>query len=150
MTDFSIQIEVQAPPARVWDIMRDVERWPEWTPTVTSIRLIDRGPLAVGTRAVVRQPKLPPAKWRVTELDEGRTSFTWVSSGPGVRVIARHSVEALGEGSRATLSLRFAGVLAGLLAYLTRGLNNRYLALEAKGLKQRSESRRSDTSSYTR
>jgi carbon monoxide dehydrogenase subunit G len=150
MTDFSIQIEVQAPPARVWDIMRDVERWPEWTPTVTSIRLIDRGPLTVGTRAIVRQPKLPPAKWRVTELDEGRRRFTWVSSGPGVRVIARHSVEALGEGSRATLSLRFAGVLAGLLACLTRGLNDRYLALEAKGLKQRSESRRSDTSSFTR
>ena len=37
------------------------------------------------------------------------------------------------------LFLRFSGVLAGLLAYLTRGLNNRYLALEAKGLKERSE-----------
>ena len=57
-----------------------------------------------------------------------------------MRVIARHQVEAFGEGSRATLSLRFAGLLAGLFGYLTRGLNERYLALEAKGLKQRSES----------
>ena len=148
MTDFSIEVEIQAPPALVWEIMRDVKRWPEWTPTVTSVRLLDRAPLAVGSRAIIRQPKLPPAKWRVTELDEPRRSFTWVSWGPGVRVIARHGVEALGEGSRATLSLRFSGVLGGLFAYVTRGLNERYLALEAKGLKQRSESRRPDPPSF--
>jgi hypothetical protein len=101
------------------------ERWPEWTPTVRCIRLLDRGPLTVGSRAIIRQPKLPPAKWRVIELDEPRRSFTWVSWGPGVRVIARHWVEACGGGSRATLSLRFSGVLAGLFAYVTRGLNDR-------------------------
>jgi hypothetical protein len=128
--------------------MRDVERWPEWTPTVTSIRLLDRGALTVGSRAIIRQPKLPPAKWRVTELDEPHRSFTWVSWGPGVRVIARHWVEACGEGSRATLSLRFSGVLAGLFACVTRGLNDRYLAMEAKNLKKRSESCRSDPPSF--
>jgi uncharacterized membrane protein len=141
MTDFRIEVEIQAPPALVWEIIRDVERWPEWTPTVTIIRLLDRGPLTDGTRAIIRQPKLPPARWRVTELDESRRTFTWVSRGPGIRVIAQHWVEARGDGSRATLSLRFSGILAGLFAYLTRGLNDRYLALEAKGLKQRSESR---------
>jgi uncharacterized membrane protein len=148
MTDFKIEIEIQAPPALVWEIMRDVERWPEWTPTVTSVRLLDRAPLTVGSRAIIRQPKLPPAKWRVTELDESRRSFTWTSRGPGVLVIARHWVEVFGEGSRVTLSLRFAGVLAGLFAYLTRGLNDRYLAMEANGLKQRSESRRPDPPSF--
>jgi carbon monoxide dehydrogenase subunit G len=142
MTDFSIEVEIQAPPALVWEIMRDVERWPEWTPTVTSIRLLDPGPLTVGTRAIVRQPKLAPARWRVTELDETGRNFTWVTRGPGLRVIAQHSVEARGDGSHATLSVRFSGVLGGLFAYLTRGLNDRYLALEAKGLKQGSESRR--------
>jgi uncharacterized membrane protein len=147
MNDFRIEVEIHAPPALVWEIMRDVQRWPEWTPTVSSIRLLDPGPLRVGTRAVVRQPKLPPAKWRVTELDEMGRCFTWVSSVPGVRVIARHSVEVRAAGSCATLSLRFAGVLAGLFAYLTRRLNDRYLALEANGLKERSESGHRDTSS---
>jgi uncharacterized membrane protein len=142
MTDFRIEVEIEAPPALVWEIMRDVERWPEWTPTVTSIRLLDHGPLTVGTRAIIRQPKLPPARWRVTELDESRRTFTWVSRGPGIRVIAQHWVEARGDSCRAMLLLRFSGVLAGLFAYLTRGLNDRYLALEAHGLKQRSESRR--------
>lgn len=147
MTDFSIEVEIHPPPPLVWEIMRDVERWPEWTPTVTSIRLLDRGPLTVGTRAIIRQPKLPPAKWRVTELDVARRTFTWISRGPGMSVIARHSVQACGNGSRATLSLRFSGLFAHPLAYVTRGLNHRYLALEANGLKQRSESPRSAPSS---
>lgn len=142
MTDFHIHVEIQASPEVVWAVMRDVERWPEWTPTVTSVRLLDKGALTIGSRAIVRQPKLPPARWRMTELDEPGRSFTWVSWGPGVRVIARHSVEVCGAGSQATLSLRFSGVLATLFAYITRGLNRRYLALEAEGLKQRSENRR--------
>ena len=146
MKDYRIEVGIQAPPALVWEIMRDVKRWPEWTPTVTSVRLLDPGPLTVGARAIIRQPKLPPAKWRVTELDEHGRSFTWVSRAPGVCVIARHSVEASGEGSRATLSLRYSGVLTGLLAYLTHELNDRYLALEAAGLKQRSENGRQDRS----
>jgi hypothetical protein len=140
MADHRIEIDIQAPPDRVWAIMRDVERWPEWTPTVTSVRLRDR-PLVVGSRAVIRQPKLPPARWKVTELDDPGRRFTWVSWGPGISVIARHGVEARGAGSLATLSVGFSGVFGGLVAWLTRGLNDRYLALEANGLKQRSETR---------
>ncbi len=138
MTHFSITVDIHAPPDQVWVVMSDVERWPGWTPTVTSIRRVDRGPLAVGSRARIRQPKLPPAEWQVTELDEGK-GFTWVTRSPGVRVTARHWVEADGGGSRATLSIQYAGVLGPLVARLTRGLNERYLALEARGLRQRSE-----------
>lgn len=58
---------------------------------------------------------------------------------PGIRVIALHSAEAIGSGSRVTLSLRYEGLLAKLLARLTRNLTNRYLAMEASGLKSRSE-----------
>lgn len=138
MTHFSITVEIHAPPDRVWAVLRDIERWPEWTPTVTSIQRVNRGPLAVGSRARIRQPKLLPAVWQVTELEEGR-SFTWVSRGPGVRVTARHWVEANGGGSRATLSLHYAGLLGPLFARLTRSLSECYLALEARGLKARSE-----------
>lgn len=138
MTHFSITVDIQASPDRVWAVMRDVERWPEWTPTVTSIQRLDRGPLAVGSRARIRQPKLPRAEWQVTELEE-RRSFTWMSYGPGVRVTARHWVEAIGGGSRATLSIQYEGLLGPLVARLIRGLNERYLALEARGLKKRSE-----------
>jgi uncharacterized membrane protein len=138
MTQFSITADIQAPPDQVWAVMSDVERWPEWTPSVTSIQRLDHGPLAVGSRARVHQPKLPPAEWQITELEAGR-SFTWVTRSPGVRVTARHSVEAREGGTRATLSVQFLGFLAPLVARFTRDLNERYLALEAKGLKSRSE-----------
>lgn len=38
------------------------------------------------------------------------TADTWVSTGPGIRVVAHHSVEPVGAGSRATLSLELQGV----------------------------------------
>lgn len=137
--DFRIAVDINAPPDRVWAVMRDIEGWPAWTPTVKKIRLLDKGSLAVGSRAIVWQPKLPPAKWRVTELDDARKGFTWETHGPGMRLEARHWVEGTGNTSRATLSIQFSGVLGPLFARLTRNLNDRYLALEAEGLRERSE-----------
>ena len=141
MTDtsrFSTSIDVDAPAERVFSVMSDTDRWHEWTPTVTSIKRLDKGPFVVGSRAVIRQPKFPPALWKVTSIDLGQ-GFTWVSTAPGIRVIARHWVEPVGARTRATLSLRFEGWLGPLFGRLTRSINNRYLALEAKGLKARSE-----------
>lgn len=135
---FSAATEIDAPTERVWQVMSDPERWHEWTPSITSIRLLGGKPLAVGTRAIGRQPKLPPALWTVTAVDAGR-SFTWVSVGPGLRVVARHSVEPTARGSRATLSIEMEGVLGGMWGWLTRGITELYLALEARGLKARSE-----------
>ena len=137
MTRYEIAVEIPAPPERVWAVMSDVERWPEWTPSVTKVERLDGGPLAVGSRARIRQPNLLPAVWQVTELRPGR-GFTWVTRSPGVRVTGIHAVEPAPGGSRATLSLEFAGPLAGIVGWITRGLNRRYLALEAEGLERRS------------
>jgi uncharacterized membrane protein len=138
MTYFSTTIEIQAPPERVWAVMQDVERWPEWSPTMMSVRRLDTGPFALGSRAHVRQPKLRPGVWEVTELNEGR-NFTWATSGPGFRVAGGHEIEPTPAGSRVVLWLRFSGLLGPLLARLYRDLNERYLALESRALKARSE-----------
>lgn len=137
-TDYSISVDISAPPDRVWAVMIDGERWAEWTPSVTSIRRLDAGPLRVGSRARIRQPRVPPAVWRVTQLDDGR-SFTWVTGSALARATGRHSVEPTTGGSRATLSISYSGLLGGVVGRLTRDLNDRYLALEARGLKARSE-----------
>jgi uncharacterized protein YndB with AHSA1/START domain len=138
MKRFSITVDIRAAPERVWAVMRDGERWPEWTPTVTIVERLDDGPLALGSKVRIRQPKLPPAVWEITSLEEGK-GFTWVTRSPGVVVTARHGVEPIADGTRATLSLEFEGVLGSLVAWLTRNLNNRYLGLEAAGLKSYSE-----------
>ena len=142
--DFEISVEIAAPPDVVWAVMCDAERWHEWTASVTSIRLLDPGPLRVGSRALIRQPKFPPARWTVTALDPGR-GFTWKSGGPGVWVHAHHTVHATSTGSRATLRLHYEGALARLIGRLTRGITNRYLGMEASGLKRRSEETASAT-----
>ena len=85
-------IDIQAPPDTVWAVWSDLERWPEWTASVSRVERIEPGPLAIGLRARVHQPKFPPATWRVIALEEGQ-GFTWVSESPGARVTASHWIE---------------------------------------------------------
>ncbi|WP_018686410.1 SRPBCC family protein [Actinokineospora enzanensis] len=135
---FQQQIDVAAAPAAVWGIYSDIERWPEWTASVTSITSLDPGPLRVGSRARVRQPRLPVTVWTVSELEEGRT-WTWVAGGLGARTVAWHTVDPHGEGARVSLGLEMTGPLGVLVARLVAGLTDRYLVLEAEGLKARAE-----------
>jgi hypothetical protein len=74
----------------------------------------------------------------VTAIGPG-LDFTWENVAPGVRVVARHRVDPIPTGSRVTLSLEYFGLLGGVLARLTRGITERYLGLEANGLKARCE-----------
>jgi uncharacterized membrane protein len=141
VTAFSVAVNINAPPQRVLAVLCDVERWPEWSSTVTHVQRLDRGPFAVGSRARVLQPKLRPAVWQVTELD-GNRSFTWVTRAPGVRMTAGHCVEAQGGGSRAALSFEISGLLGPIVSRLYRGLIQQYVATEASGLKRRSETAR--------
>ena len=118
--------------------MSDVERWHEWTKSVRSIRLVGGGPIQVGTRAWIRQPRFPAALWKVTAFEPGQ-GFTWESSAPGLRVYANHSVQRTAHGTRATLVLYYQGFAGRLVARMTRDITNRYLKYEAEGLKKRSE-----------
>lgn len=136
---FDRTISIHASPERVWEVFADVERWPEWTESVSAVTLLDPGPLRVGTRARVKQPKLPVAEWTVTEL-QPLDHFTWVATAPGVRTVGGHYVAPDGGGCRATSVLEQHGPGGRLIGLLTKGLTNRYLEMETTGLKRRCES----------
>ena len=138
-TLFSTTVEIPAPPETVWRVMADIERWPEWTSSVRRAKLLTDGPLQAGSRARIQQPGFPPTWWRVTELNPGG-GFTWVSRAPGLRVTARHRLEPADGGCRVTLSICYEGLFGPLMARWTRKVNDRYLALEAHGLRERSKS----------
>jgi Polyketide cyclase / dehydrase and lipid transport len=132
-------IEIDASPARVWNVFSDVERWPEWTASVTRLTALDGPGLAVGKRFEIKQPRLPKLVWQVTKVDEGG-SWTWEQQSPGGRTIAVHEIIAQpGGGTLVRQRLDQQGPIGGLVARLMRGTTKRYLELEAQGLKARSE-----------
>lgn len=137
---FSRSVDIGVPPADVWAVMTDVERWPEWTASVRTLKKLDEGPLAVGSRVRIKQPRLPPSVLEVTDVRQDR-GFTWVARSPGVKVVADHRIERSGHGSRVALSVDFRGPFGPLVGWLTRTLTKRYLDLEAAGLKRRCEGR---------
>ncbi|MEX2230189.1 MAG: SRPBCC family protein [Dehalococcoidia bacterium] len=135
---FEYSIDINAAPERVWGVMTDVERWPEWTASMSEVRLVEGDRLAVGARARVRQPKLSASTLEVTELEPGR-GFTWQAASPGVSFVGKHEIAPARAGVTVTLSVQFSGPLAGIAGLFTSGMTRRYVKMEAEGLKRRSE-----------
>lgn len=107
-----------AEPSRLWAVVTDVERWPEWIDVYEEVRRTSPGPLAVGATAHVKQKGLAAGDWTVTELDEGQM-FVWESRQPGARIVGRHVVSAEPSGgSRLTLQLEMTGWASGITGLL--------------------------------
>jgi hypothetical protein len=136
---FQHSITIAAPVERVWDVLVDVERWPERIPTVDAAERLEPGPLAVGSRTRLQQPRLPVAVWTVTELAEG-SSFTWESSSRGLSISGGHAVASDPAGCRLTLTLTMAGPVAGIGWLMSRSLTKRYVESEAAAIKRTAES----------
>jgi uncharacterized membrane protein len=135
-----VSIEIAAPPARVWAVMSDIDRWPEWTESVDTAQRGEPGPLVVGSTATIKQPKLARSKWVVTEADPA-SGFVWQSKSMGVTTTGGHLIEATADGgTRARLTLDMTGLLAPVVQLIGRSLIPRYIGFEAAGLKARSES----------
>ncbi|TNY38163.1 SRPBCC family protein [Thermomonospora catenispora] len=131
---------IDAPVERVWEVLIDVERWPEWSESMTRVQRQDAGPLRPGSTAKVSQPRLPTAVWRVTELTPN-ASFTWESTSPGVTTVAGHELTSTEDGRTGVkLTLEQTGPLVRLVSLFTGRLTRRYLEMEAQGLKARCES----------
>jgi len=132
-------VVIDAPPRLVWEVFSDVERWPEWTASVTSLTGLDGPGLAVGKRFAIKQPGMQKLVWKVAEIDPG-ASWTWVQRSPGATTTARHDV--IGQpGGRTLVRQRLdqRGPLGALVARLMLEKTKRFLHMEAQGLKARSE-----------
>lgn len=135
------QIEIEAPAPVVWDVYADVERWPEWAESFDAVVALDGPELEVGRRFEIKQPKFPKLVWEVTEVAPGR-GWTWRQRSPGGTTVAVHEV--VPQGPHRTLvrqGIDQRGPVGALVGLLTRGLTRRYLDMEARGLKARSEQR---------
>ena len=137
---FEQSIDIDARQERVWDLLSDLEAWPQRIETVDVVELLTPAPVGEGSCVRLKQPKLPEGTWEVTVWD-APSYFEFRQKSGGVTNVAGHRVEALEEGrSRLTLTLDMRGLLVPVVALFYRGLTNRYMTVEAQGMKRAAES----------
>jgi uncharacterized membrane protein len=135
---FEKSIEIDASQQRVWDVLSDLEAWPQRIETVDLVEVLTPAPIGEGSLVRLRQPKLPEGSWDITVWD-APSYFEWTQKSTGMHMVAGHRVEALGDGrARLTLTLDMGGLLLPI-AWFYRGLTNRYTNLEAEGMKRAAE-----------
>ena len=137
---FEQSIDIDAPQQRVWDVLGDLEAWPQRIETVDVVELLTPAPMSKGSRVRLKQPKLPEGTWDITVWD-APSYFEWRQKSGGITSVAGHRVEMLEEDrSRLTLSLDMRGPLIPVIGLFYRGLTNRYMTIEAQGMKRAAES----------
>ena len=137
---FEQSIDIDARQQRVWEVLSDLEAWPRRIETVDVVELLTPAPVGEGSRVRLKQPKLPEGTRDVTVWD-APSYFEFRQTSGGVTNVAGHRVEALEEGrSRLTLTLDMRGLLVPVVALFYKGLTNRYLTVEAQGMKRAAES----------
>jgi uncharacterized membrane protein len=136
---FEQSIDIDASQQRVWDVLTDLEAWPQRIETVNVVELLTPPPVTEGSRVRLKQPKLPEGTWEITAWD-APSYFEWRQKSGGVSTVAGHRVEALEDGrSRLTLTLEMQGPLVPVVAVFWKGLTNRYMTIEAEGMKRAAE-----------
>ena len=128
-------ITIDAPAGVVWELNVDVERWPAMTPTMQKVQRLEPGPMRLGSSARVKQPGQTAAVWTVTRLAP-TTEFTWETRRMGLRMIGRHLLAPVGEGTRNTLAIEVTGRGAGLFAALFGGLIARVIRQENEAFRR--------------
>jgi uncharacterized membrane protein len=137
---FERSIDVDAPRQRTWDVLSDLESWPQRIETVDSVELLTPPPLAIGSRVRMKQPKLGEETWEITAWDPP-SFFEFRSSSSGATTIASHRVEALDERrSRLMLTLEMQGLLVPIFGRMFKDLTNDYMTSEAEAIKRAAES----------
>jgi uncharacterized membrane protein len=133
---FEKSIDIDAPQQRVWDVLIDLEAWPERIETVDTVEVLTPAPVGKGSRVRLKQPKLPGGTWDITAWD-APSYFEWTQKAGGTTSVAGHRVEALGDGrARLTLTLDMRGWLIPIMSLFYKDLTNRYMNLEAEGMKR--------------
>jgi carbon monoxide dehydrogenase subunit G len=115
---FSASVEINATPEKAWASVNDVEKWPQWIPSLKKIEKVTDGPLGVGSRVLVVAKSLITVNlWMtITEFVAGRRV---VMEGKvlGVKMTRYYTLEPVGQDRT---KLTAGGEVSGFLACLVR------------------------------
>jgi hypothetical protein len=107
-----------APPDAYFARLCDHDTWPAWSPDTEWVRL--DGPVAVGTRGVLKPKGGPRAKFVITACTPGR-EYTDTTLLPGARLVFEHTVQLTEGGSDLSVLVTITGPLALLWARVMGG-----------------------------
>jgi uncharacterized protein YndB with AHSA1/START domain len=103
----SSEATIDAPAEIVWDVLADLEHWPEWNPNVKSVEV--DGPVAPGT---VFRWKAGPSKITSTLRSVERPSeIGWTGKTLGARAVHAWSFESRGDGTVVRTTESFEGLV---------------------------------------
>lgn len=138
MSGYQVSTTIEAPIDLAWSVLMDVERMPEWTSSMRSVRLLDGEVLRRGSRVHIKQPWLRAATWTVDLFDPPR-HFSWRSRTGTIETVASHLLEDRDHTTVATFTVQHEGPGAWVVALLTGPLTRRYVNRELSGLRTRTE-----------
>jgi uncharacterized protein YndB with AHSA1/START domain len=133
----SAQITIHAPAERVWRLLTEVDRWPDWNPAVASAAM--HGPLRVGTVFVWKSQGFQVSSC-LSQIDPLRR-LSWTGSAFGTRAFHLWEIEAVGD----TVQVKTFETFDGWVPWLFKGSMqkklNETLPAWLQGLKQAAERR---------
>jgi hypothetical protein len=130
-------LETTAPPATVWRVWSDVNRWPEWNPDMKESRL--DGPLKLGATGMINTKSGGKHDVVVTYFQDGRSFELESTALPGTKMAIRAAIAPSGGGSRITQGFEPRGLLAPLVGPMMSGQILKTFNAVLDGLKRKVE-----------
>jgi Polyketide cyclase / dehydrase and lipid transport len=129
---------IRCKPDQIFRILTDVSHWNTWTKSIIDIVIVKGARLEIGSKIKVRQPKLSPAIWTVTEISKNKC-IVWEKKSFGLNMTANHLIEESPDISTVKLQVIYSGFLAPVIHKMTSRLTETYLTMEITGLKEKCE-----------
>ena len=130
-------IEIQAKPEVVWDVLADIDNWPSWNPDVKEAKLT--GGLKEGS--VFRWKAGPGTITSTLEQVERPREIGWSGKTMGIIAVHVYRLEPLGDGTKVHSEESFDGLIARVLKGPTRGTLQKGLDGGLASLKREAERR---------
>ncbi|TMG07427.1 MAG: hypothetical protein E6I06_09935 [Chloroflexi bacterium] len=130
-------LETTAPPATVWRVWSDVNRWPEWNPDMKESRL--DGPLKLGATGMINTKSGGKHDVVVTHFQDGRSFELESTALPGTKMAIRATIAPSGAGTRISQGFEPRGLLAPLVGPMMSGQILKTFNAVLDGLKRKVE-----------
>jgi carbon monoxide dehydrogenase subunit G len=134
---FSASVEINTTSEKAWALVKNVEEWPSWIPSLKKIEKVTKGPMDVGSRVLVVAKSLITVNllMTITEFVPGRRV---VMEGKvlGVKMTRYYEMEPVAQNKA---KLTAGGEVSGLLAFLVRRGGQRLSEEIVQALKKKVE-----------